>query len=174
MIEFLQYSNYIIAIPAIVSFLLLAGYLVDFSWGNEYNNFFTMCRHHKILKIASPILILSFLYIFTSAEIIYSLSRNEIRDKLNDKSTTLKINDEFITNENIITDFKNIKRRKGYERISGNTELRVEINDMKFRLIKDFSRDSVFLVYYENYYSTSANPIGKLMSNSLKNYYGNN
>src|SRR5690606_29449188 len=130
MIEFLQYSNYIIAIPAIVSFLLVAGYLADFSWGNEYDNFLKMCKHHKILKIAFPILILSFLYIFTSAEIIYSLSINEIRDKLNDKSITLKSNDEIVTNENIINDFKNIKRR-GSQRISGNTELRVEINDMK-------------------------------------------
>lgn len=169
MIEFLQYSNYITVIPAIISFLLVAGYFADFSWGNEYDNFFKMCKHHQILKIASPILILSFAYIFTSAEIIYSLSRNEIRDKINDKSITLKINDEIVTNENIVSDFKNIKRRDD-QRISGNTELRVEINDMKFRLVKDFSRDSVFLVYYENYYSTSANPIGKLISNSLKNY----
>lgn len=169
MIEFLQYSNYIIAIPAIVSFLLVAGYLADFFWGNEYDNFFKMCKHHKILKIAFPTLLLSFASIFISAEIIYSLSRNEIRDKLIDKSITLKINDEIVTNENIITDFKNIKRRVG-QRISGNTELKVEINDMKFRLVKDFSRDSVFLVYYENYYSTSANPIGKLISNSLKNH----
>lgn len=169
MIEFLQYSNYIIAIPAIISFLLVAGYLADFSWGNENDNFFKMCKHHKILKIASPMMIVSFLYILTTAEIIYSLSRNEIRDKLNEKSIKIKVNDEIVTNDNIVNDFKNIKRRDG-QRIAGNKELRIEIKDMKFRLIKDFSRDSVFLVYYENYYSTSANPIGMLVSNSLKKY----
>ena len=167
MIEFLQCSIYIIIIPAIISILTVFYLLFD----DEYEDFRRLYRQSKIFRFVLPIAILSILYIFVSADLIYSLSRNEIKEKLNDKIIKIKVDNEVVLNDNIVKDFKNVKRRDWLsERISGNTQLNVEINDMRFRLIKDMSRDSLFLVYYENYSSTSANPIGMLISNSLKNY----
>lgn len=169
MIEFLQILNNILIAPAIISFLLVLGYIADFSWGNQYDSFLEMIKNNKIFKFAFLLVFFSFGIILFSAELIYYLSRKEIKEKLNDKTISIKIDDKVVFNDNIITDFKNIKGRE-MDRISGNTELKVEINDMRFKLIKDMSRDSLFLVYYENYSSTSNNPIGKLISNSLKNY----
>ena len=169
MIEFLQIFFYIFFISASISLLFVVGCIFDFRWGNEFDDFFTMCKEHKILKITLPTLILSFIGLLISSGTINSLARNEIKNNLNEKEFIIKINDELVSNDDLINDFKNIRKR-GNERISSNKKLKIEITDMKFTLVRHYSIDSLYSVYYDNYKSTSDNSMGKLISNTLKAY----
>jgi|SRR5690606_20562143 len=169
MIEFLQIFFYLFFISAVISLLFAVGCVLDFRWGNEFDDFFAMYKDHKILKIALPTLIISFLGLLISSGMINSFARNEIKNNLNKKVLIIKINDELVSNEELINDFKNIGKR-GNKRISSNKKLKVEINDMKFTLIRHYYIDSLYSVYYDNYKSTSDNSMGELISNSLKSY----
>lgn len=171
MIEAIQILIYILIAPAVISFIWTFGVIGGLLFENFDEITWKDVFLYKNMKFVIPILIISFAGIFISWDIISNLARREIRNKIiHAEKFEIKINDSITENDSLIIAFKNIESRDFGERISGNQEFQIEINDMKFNAVRDFSNKNLYLIYYNNYRTTSNNSIGKIYTGSLSNY----
>lgn len=171
MIESFQILIYILIVPAIVSFTwafgVVGGLLIENFGKITWKDVFL----YRNMKFVIPILIISYSGIFISGGIISNLARSEIRDRITKaEKFEIKINDSITVNNSLVIAFKNIESRGFGERISGKQEFQIEINDMKFKAVRNFSNKNLYLIYYNNYRTTSNNPIGKIYTGSLSNF----
>ncbi|HQK40989.1 MAG TPA: hypothetical protein PLO52_12855, partial [Flavobacterium alvei] len=159
-----------IYITAIVSFIIVAvlGIIIKLQFKNEdlFNEFFKF----KIAKIAFPTLIISFSLIFSLGFFICKSAREEIQNNVDIKNNNkLYINGVLTKNDSLIKSIKLISSTDN-DRNIGNPEIKVNLNEMKLRLVRDFTNKNKYWVFYENYKSTSKNCIGQIETGYLDKY----
>ncbi|REG91109.1 hypothetical protein [Flavobacterium aquicola] len=176
MIQIIETLLYYLSIIAIISFLILCGFIIRYQLYYGKRAPLSYFIENKYFGISVIVVIISFISIFSLSFYESKLCRTEIKDKiekLNDKKFTLIINDTIRKNDNLIVALKNIKEETG-ERSTGSLEINVKIKNrneiIKLILLRDFTKKTTYWVFYKNYASTTKNCIGEINTESLNEY----
>lgn len=172
MIETLQVFIFLFFIIAFPTFLWIFGVLFGYGWESITDEIDEKKYYKgKGMKIAVPLLVVSVIGIFGLFSIVEKLARKEIRENLTQmESPEVKINGEIADLSELTTALKDIRNFPVNQRIITSTELKVEINGMKFSLHRAIDEDSLYVVYYDQYKTTSDNHIGIITTSVLANY----
>ncbi|RDI13148.1 hypothetical protein [Flavobacterium sp. AG291] len=165
-------------LSTVISFFLVIGiisFLVVFVMAaavkiSQPNNFFNEFIKYRINKYALPLVIISFLMIFTLKFTINKMEREKISNELSISKSLLYINGIEITNDSLLKDIQDISKTSS-RRNTGATEINLVIkNGSKInhvKLLRSFEDSTKYWV------SSNENGIGcfgEVNTKHLSNY----
>lgn len=170
MISTIESFLFIVNVVAIVSFIIVAVLMIAIRFRTNSRNFINSLFRLKLAKIAFPTFIISFCLMFSLGVVICKIARKEIQNsvKLGNKNR-LYVNGVLTDNDSIIKSIKLISPTTEYKNV-GDSQIRVILNHIKLRLVRDFSNKNIYWVFYENYDSTSRNCVGQIETQHLAEY----
>ena len=177
MIEFIDnvfpYLFIIGIIAFVIFFIMVASFKLQFY--SEYNllNYF---EDNIYFRTSAILTIIAFIAIFSLNSYVSKLSRNEIKEKienLNQEEYSLEINGKIEKNDILLIELKNIKK-ESTGRNTGIVKINLKIKSknkiLNLMLLRDFQDKTKYWVHYENYEITSDNCIGEIKTKVLNDY----
>ena len=176
----------IATIDSILPFLIIIGIISFFAFfvlGVVYKlnnlqegNILNYLSGNIYFRASAILTIISFILIFSLSSYVSKLSRNEIKEKIENlkkENFTLLINDTIKKNDSLIVALKTIKTTTNNRNTGSfiiNVKIKKDYEITNLMLLRDFTTKTKYWIYYKNYKTTLDNCIGEINTESLNQY----